>query len=96
MKPQRRQFGRGYTSTGDSDRARWKRKNPDRAEFIRSPAWRWARREQLAKEPNCWCGEKATAVAHIVPISQGGADQDPANLRSLCKVHHAQRGGGVT
>jgi 5-methylcytosine-specific restriction endonuclease McrA len=57
-----------------------------------SPAWRLARSEQLAREPNCrLSGAKASAVDHIVSIAEGGADLDLANLRSLCKRHHGRK-----
>jgi 5-methylcytosine-specific restriction protein A len=90
VRPGRRRLGRGYPS-GSSDWSKWARKHPDRAAFYRSPAWTWARSEQLAREPNCFCGEPATAVDHVVPVAEGGADLDPANLQSLCRRCHGRK-----
>jgi 5-methylcytosine-specific restriction endonuclease McrA len=86
----RRSFGQGFP-TGSSGWAKWARRHPDRAAFYASPAWKWARSQQLLREPNCWCGAKASAVDHIVPIGEGGADLDPDNLQSLCKRHHGPK-----
>ena len=36
------------------------------------------------------CGQPATDVDHIRPVSQGGTDS-PANLRSLCRWHHNRK-----
>jgi 5-methylcytosine-specific restriction protein A len=33
--------------------------------------------------------EIATVVDHIVPLAQGGSDDD-ANTRNLCKLHHEE------
>jgi hypothetical protein len=65
------------------------RKHPERQVLYKSTAWRWARLQQLRREPACRiCGEPATAVDHIVPIAEGGADLDADNLQSLCRRHH--------
>ncbi|MEU3826462.1 HNH endonuclease [Streptomyces sp. NPDC029080] len=51
--------------------------------------WRAARRRQLDAEPDCRrCGERATQVDHIVPLSEGGSKWDPANWQSLCGACH--------
>ena len=64
-------------------------KYPERQAFYKSHAWTWARHQQLLREPNCRiCGEPASAVDHVVPISQGGAELDADNLQSLCRRHH--------
>ncbi|MBM3940447.1 MAG: HNH endonuclease [SAR202 cluster bacterium] len=39
------------------------------------------------------CGERATEVDHVVPLSQGGTDA-PANLQALCRPCHASKGRG--
>ena len=87
MKARHRSFSQGYPS-GSSGWAKWARKHPDRAQIYASPARKWARSQQLAEEPNCWCGERARAVDHIVPIGEGGPPLDPSNLRSICAEHH--------
>ena len=33
----------------------------------------------------------ATIVDHVVPISQGGSDGDPANWQSLCAAHSSEK-----
>jgi 5-methylcytosine-specific restriction endonuclease McrA len=86
----RRSFGSGYPS-GSSGWAKWARKHPERASLYASAGWKWARSQQLAREPNCWCGEKASAVDHRVPLSQCGELLDPDNLQSLCKQHHGNK-----
>jgi 5-methylcytosine-specific restriction protein A len=51
----------------------------------------------LAKHPFCVVCEQAgvTQLAqeldHRVPLSQGGARLDPANLQPLCRVCHARK-----
>ena len=83
---------RSFNPDGSQGRSNWARytaKHPERAAFYKSAAWKWVRLRQLSREPNCRvCGEKATAVDHIIAIAQGGADLDPANLQSLCRRHH--------
>jgi len=60
----------------------------DRADWKRIAAL------QLAREPLCQSCDgvvPATLVDHIVPIKQGGAERDPANLQSLCRCCHADK-----
>ena len=33
----------------------------------------------------------ADVVDHITPIKEGGEPLDPANLQSLCSMHHNQK-----
>jgi 5-methylcytosine-specific restriction enzyme A len=74
---------------------RYIRKNPERAAFYRSAAWRAARAGQLRREPNCGvCGRPATHVDHIRPRAEGGAALDPSNLQSLCRPHHQAKTTG--
>ena len=71
---------------------RYTQQHPERAALYASSAWKYARWRQLRDEPDCRaCGEPATHVDHIVPIAEGGADVDPANLQSLCKRHHGPK-----
>lgn len=58
--------------------------------------WRELRAQHLLEHPECVrCGEEDTRneVDHIVPISQGGARLDPANLQTMCKTHHSVKTG---
>lgn len=54
------------------------------------------RKRRLANEPLCRdCAQEgrvreATEVDHIVPLSQGGGDDD-ANTRCLCRTCHLKR-----
>jgi 5-methylcytosine-specific restriction protein A len=53
-----------------------------------SPAWRHARQQVLAREPNCRsCGAEATHVDHVVRLQDGGT-HDIANLQPLCASCH--------
>ena len=64
--------------------------------FYDKAVWHKARRIQLADEPLCrLCAASgrtvpANDVDHIVPISLGGAELDPDNLRSLCRPCHSK------
>lgn len=54
--------------------------------------WLILRRRVLHNEPLCrQCGNIATEVDHIVPISEGGAEWAVANLQSLCGPCHAAK-----
>jgi 5-methylcytosine-specific restriction enzyme A len=61
-------------------------------------AWRKKRELFLADHPFCmWargCGAEATEVDHIIPLSQGGADEE-SNYQALCKTHHSVKTGRV-
>jgi len=71
--------------------------------FYSTAGWRRISARQLRRQPLCEACvdvEPATQVDHIVPISQGGAKRDPANLQSLCHACHsaktvAERAGRV-
>lgn len=55
--------------------------------------WRVRRRDYLADNPLCIrCGDEATEVDHIVPLSKGGAD-DESNYQALCKSCHSVKTG---
>lgn len=50
------------------------------------------REQVLTREPNCRaCGQPATEADHIVPISQGGSHDDPANGQALCTSCHQRK-----
>lgn len=55
--------------------------------------WRRRRREYLMDHEFCVrCGDEATEVDHIVPLSAGGAD-DESNFQALCKTCHSVKTG---
>lgn len=64
--------------------------------FYSSKAWKMSRRKQLIDHPLCQyiengndCDRIADSVHHRVPIEDGGARRDPANLMSVCRPHHS-------
>jgi 5-methylcytosine-specific restriction endonuclease McrA len=64
--------------------------------FYASTPWRRSRARQLFEHPLCQyvengepCGAIADSVHHVVPIEDGGARRDPANLMSVCRPHHS-------
>ena len=58
-------------------------------EVYHSARWRTLRKRVLAEEPLCRrCGAVAVLVDHIIPIADGGAKWDRANLRPLCDPCH--------
>ena len=86
----RRQFGRGYTSSG------WA-KNPSTA-TVYSHYWTLVRREALERDgyqcqlkfPGCL--GKATEADHIVSVADGG-EHTLENARAVCKRCHRTRTG---
>jgi len=58
--------------------------------------WRRIREEQLHREPLCRLHQEqgeiveAREVDHIQPLAEGGAFDDPQNLRSLCSACHGR------
>ena len=54
--------------------------------ILRVGAWPRVRREHLLREPECIaCGRsKELEVHHVLPLSMGGEELDPANLVTLC------------
>jgi 5-methylcytosine-specific restriction protein A len=60
--------------------------------FYSSKAWRMTRKAYLFANPLCEdCADVASDVHHVVPIEDGGAKRDPANLRALCRSCHSKR-----
>ncbi|MCY9786844.1 HNH endonuclease [Nocardiopsis sp. EMB25] len=54
-----------------------------------SRKWRALRDKVLRDEPNCRsCGQPATQVDHIRPLSKRGAKFDKANLQPICDDCH--------
>jgi HNH endonuclease len=88
---------RRYFTPNRKPRSGWEkfaREHPERAAFYRSPAWQFARTQQLQREPNCeapGCDQPATHCDHRQNMADGGAPLDPANLQSMCKRHHSQK-----
>lgn len=63
--------------------------------------WAALRQRFITTHPTCQCGQQATIVDHIIPITEGGKRLDWNNLQSLCtKCHamktHAERKGRIT
>lgn len=71
----------------------------DNQQFYNSTAWRTVSRGYRSQHPLCRiCMDKGlveagTCVDHIVPINQGGARWDWANLQTLCHRCHARKSG---
>jgi 5-methylcytosine-specific restriction endonuclease McrA len=86
---------RGYCREHASQQRKWNRSVND--PFYGSKSWKMSRRDQLFRFPLCQCkfpdgsecAEMADSVHHIVPIEDGGAKRDPANLMSCCRPHHS-------
>jgi 5-methylcytosine-specific restriction endonuclease McrA len=57
--------------------------------------WRKVRAEVLERDGwTCrWCGQPAKTVDHLVPLAQGGARLDTANLVAACLCCNSARGG---
>jgi 5-methylcytosine-specific restriction endonuclease McrA len=62
---------------------------PRKREPWGTQAWKRARRAALLRQPRCRCGLPALHVHHIVPLVEGGAMFDPANLEPICPRCHA-------
>lgn len=53
--------------------------------------WRQIRAVYLKRNPRCVeCGERATDVDHIKPLSKGGTHDDD-NLQALCHACHSYK-----
>lgn len=84
------------------ERSRRQRADPERGKRVKlyhSKKWLMTRKAVLARDPICTdgtvCGGKrlSSEVDHIVPLSQGGAEYDLANLRGICSGCHALKSG---
>lgn len=62
-----------------------------------SRPWQRVRKQILADSDICWiCGHPgADTIDHIVPVSQGGAYFDRANLRPACSSCNKRKGNGT-
>lgn len=67
------------------DHARRRRRSPS-SSLTRTPAWRRVRLVVLDRDDwTCrYCRRPARTVDHVVPVVQGGAKLDPANLVAAC------------
>lgn len=62
------------------------RSNHDR---IAGKRWKAVRAQVLAGNPKCavaTCGNAATTVDHIIPLTKGGNPYDLANLQPMCRA----------
>jgi 5-methylcytosine-specific restriction protein A len=84
----------------DAERERKRRHDARRASARQrgyDSTWERVRRLVLQEEPLCrLCKaegliEPATEVDHIVPMANGGARLDRANLQPLCRKHHSRK-----
>lgn len=71
-------------------------RNPAKQKVYRSKRWRALRRSQLARASWCQapgCVNAAMEVDHITDFTDGHDPRawDPANLQSLCKMHHSEK-----
>ena len=57
-------------------------------------AWRKVRLRILWRDQwTChWCRAPANTVDHVVPLAEGGARYDPANLVAACRPCNTRRG----
>lgn len=70
-----------------------RRSDPFRA-FYWSAEWRRVRAAYLADHPRCQepgCVEFSTEVDHQLPLKEGGAPFDTANLNHYCKRHSSAK-----
>jgi 5-methylcytosine-specific restriction endonuclease McrA len=62
-------------------------------DLYRSTQWRTLRKQLLTTNPDCaYCGQPATTLDHLIPISKGGPPLDPTNLIPACNPCNASRG----
>lgn len=69
------------------------RTNKAERKLYQSARWRKIRAIVLAEEPLCRACRRAASreVDHIVPVANGGAMWDRANLQALCKSDHSRK-----
>jgi len=79
------------------ERKAFGRMRVDNAKFYNSKAWIALRNAFRMQNPLCKnvdkCGGATHTVDHIVPISEGGAALDVANLQPLCQACNSSKTG---
>jgi 5-methylcytosine-specific restriction endonuclease McrA len=75
---------------------RSKRRSPS-SRVTGTQAWKRVRFIVLQRDGYAchYCGKKASAVDHVVPVSHGGDPLDPANLRASCTYCNSSKGAQV-
>ena len=69
-------------------------RKPINSGWYHTTRWRKRRAEQLAREPWCFCGEKATDADHVHEPAEGDERAFfEGELRSYCKRHHMAKHG---
>jgi 5-methylcytosine-specific restriction protein A len=64
------------------------------AKVYRSRMWQSLRKRVLKEQPWCAvldCMNLSLHVDHVVPLRDGGAAYDRANLQGLCAKHHGSK-----
>lgn len=76
-----------------TEHARHRRRSPS-SRVTGTHAFRKVAREVLERDNyTCrYCGRHAGTVDHVVPVSQGGAKLDPANLVAACSYCNSSKG----
>jgi 5-methylcytosine-specific restriction endonuclease McrA len=72
----------------------FKKRSPRSRKVYSSRKWRGMRMQVLREQPWCaadGCNSLALEVDHIVPIEEGGAPFERANLVAYCKKHHSSK-----
>ena len=93
--PSRCHCGQRATQDGRCPRHRrtgWNQPSANTLQLTRAERAR-IRAQQLRDEPQCRaCGNQNNLHAdHIIPVAEGGATDDPANLQTLCQPCHATK-----
>lgn len=74
--------------------ARYEARYARSREVYNDPRWHALRRRVVREEPFCQapgCNNLTTDADHVVPIAEGGAPFDRANVQGLCKKHHSEK-----
>lgn len=76
-----------------AEHSRNRRRSPS-SRVVGTAAFKRVARQVLERDNyRChYCGRYARAVDHVVPVSKGGADLDPANLVAACKRCNSSKG----
>lgn len=75
----------------ERERSARRRQEDEQRKVYARAKWANTRRHVLHQQPLCVCGRIATDVDHVVPMSEGGAAFDLANLQSLCHACHGEK-----